>query len=86
MDNAKAWAIKYYNALEQSDGSYINSDGLITWYNEAGHHHREDGPAQLWRDGGIDWYLNGDYYLFNEWCIVSNKTDEEKMMLRLRYG
>ena len=82
----KDFDINLYGAVEQPDGSWLHNDGDIFWYNELGQRHRKDGPAVIKSDGEIYWYFNGDYYLFNEWCIVSNKTDEEKMLLRLQYA
>jgi|TARA_R110000744_G_scaffold10406_1_gene32505 hypothetical protein len=83
-----------FGAVEQSDGSYIDRDGTITWYTEAGKYHNEDGPAIAFPSGGIrwyatgqfGWYLNGIHLSLSEWLIESNKTDEEKMLLRLQYG
>ena len=79
------FAINQYGAVEQSDGSYVDREGNITWYNDAGEWHREDGPAVIKSDGEIYWYFNGREYKFDEWLKL-NKTDEEKMMLRLRYA
>jgi hypothetical protein len=79
--------INDYDAIEQSDGSWLHSDGEVYWYNEEGVVHREDGPAITYPTGEINWFLNGiEIDTFNEWCIVANKTDEEKMLLRLQYG
>jgi len=86
LDSTRDEDIRLFGAVEQSDGSYVDNDGDIFWYNELGQRHRKDGPAVIKSDGEIYWYFNGDYYLFNEWCIVSNKTDEEKMLLRLQYA
>jgi len=78
--------INAYDACRQSDGSYLHSDRDVYWYNEEGQVHREDGPSIIYRLGGLYWYLNGFDYTFNEWCNTLNKTDEEKMLLRLQYG
>jgi hypothetical protein len=79
--------IKHHGALEQPDGSYLNSYGDITWYNEEGQCHREDGPGVIHPDGSVSrWWLNGIRYSFNRWCTELNKTDEEKMLLRLQYA
>ena len=40
-----------FGAVEQSDGSYIDRDGTITWYTEAGKYHNEDGPAIAFPSG-----------------------------------
>ena len=72
-------------AVEQPDGSYLHNDGAISWYNEVGQRHRKDGPAVIKSDGEW-WYIDGRIYSFNDWCNKLNKTDEEKMMLKLQYG
>jgi hypothetical protein len=83
-------AIVMSNAVEQADGSYINKYGRIAWYNDEGALHREDGPAIIHTGCGSrcrsHWWLYGINYSFNKWLIKVNKTDEEKMILRLQYG
>jgi hypothetical protein len=76
--------IKYRGVVAQSDGSYLYDNNII-WYNDKGQYHKEDGPAIIRQFGGSSWYLNDAYYTFDEWCIEMNKTDEEKMLLRLQY-
>jgi hypothetical protein len=73
-------------AVEQSDGSYLNVYGITTWYDEAGQLHKDDGPAIILPDGSVNWYLHGESYSFDEWLIKLNKSDEAKMMLRLQYA
>ena len=76
-----------FDAVLQSDGSYIDRDGDMSWYNEIGEWHREDGPAVIYGgSGSAEWYFNDASYTFDGWCIVLNKTDEEKMLLRLQYA
>ena len=74
-----------FAAKEQSDGSYLNVYGETTWYNELGQLHREDGPSIKYDDGNVEWCLNNTIYSFNEWLKLSTISDEEKMILRLRY-
>jgi len=86
LDSTRDEDIRLFGAVEQSDGSYVDNDGDIFWYNELGQRHRKDGPAVIKSDGEIYWYFNGDSYKFDEWLKL-NKTDEEKMMmLRLQYA
>ena len=52
--------------------------------------HREDGPAQknlFWPDSRpiYSWYLYGNCYDFDHWCVLTHKTPEEKMILQLKY-
>ena len=78
--------IGLFGAVEQSDGSYVDREGNITWYNDAGEWHREDGPACIFSNGELEWWLNGDIFQFAEWLIELNKPDESKMLLRLQYA
>jgi hypothetical protein len=77
--------ITLFAAKLQPDGSYINKYGHITWYNEKGQVHKEDGPAVIIYRGKSYWYINGYDYTFIEWLIKLNKPDEEAMLLRLQY-
>jgi hypothetical protein len=86
MYSNRNYAICHHGAVEQTDGSWLLNDGDIFWYNEAGERHRDDGPAVVFPDGDVAWCLNGRQYRFNEWLIEMNKTDEEKMLLRLQYA
>jgi len=73
--------------LLQSGGCYLGSNGGMFWYNKEGQYHREDGPAIINEDGAAAlWCLNDKEYTFDDWCIELNKSDEEKMLLRLQYG
>jgi hypothetical protein len=81
----RAYDIETFGAVEQPDGSWLHSDGDITWYNAAGEFHREDGPAIVFCNGGVHWMLNGHDDSFNDWCNKVNISDETKMMLRLQY-
>jgi hypothetical protein len=78
-------AINHGDAELQPDGSYLNKYGVITWYNDAGSVHKEDGPAII-MDERIRWFLNGTSYSFNEFITSTPITDEAKMMLRLQYA
>jgi|TARA_R110000744_G_scaffold362620_1_gene470710 hypothetical protein len=84
--STRDFIIKHYDAIEQSDDSYVDRDGVITWFNELGQYHREDGPSLIYPTGEIDWFLNGVNYTFADWCNKLNKPDESKMLLRLQYA
>jgi hypothetical protein len=78
-------------AVLQRDGSYIDRNNEITWYNDQEQMHREDGPAIIypvdgWNAAGVEWWLNDIPHTFDEWCIALNITDEAKMLLKLQYG
>jgi hypothetical protein len=86
MTNQREHDIELASAVEQPDGSYINEFDTVTWYNELGDLHREDGPAVVSHTGNIYWYLGDNDYSFDEWCKKLNKSDEDKMTLRLQYA
>jgi hypothetical protein len=92
MDNFKAFMnhkhynIKYGEAIQQPNGSYINVNNTVTWYNEQDACHREDGPAIIYSNGSAAWYLDGNVYPFKEWLILTPISDEQKLLLRLQYG
>jgi hypothetical protein len=84
--SSRDYHIRECNAVEQSDGSYMNDLGSIIWFNTDGEYHNEDGPAFICSYGSMYWYVNNGVYIFDQWCIKLNKSDEDKMMLRLRYA
>ena len=47
--------------------------------------HRGDGPARLKEDGSNWWCWCGVPYTFEKWCIVTEKTEEEVVQLKLAY-
>ena len=77
--------IRRFCAVKQADGSWLHEYGETTWYNELGQLHREDGPSVICAYE-LRWYLYGVNYVFDEWLIKLNKSDEEKMLLRLQYA
>jgi hypothetical protein len=86
MRSNREYAIKFWGAVEQPDGSYLHKDGERFWYNSAGERHREDGPAIIGTNGKLSWVLHSYRYSFAEWLIKANISDEDAMLLRLRYG
>ena len=62
----------------------IWDDGSQFWYRN-GEFHRENGPADMYANGDIVWWLNGEYYDFDEWCLKLDKSPKEKAMLMLTY-
>jgi hypothetical protein len=64
----------------------IDSDGDTVWQLD-GEYHREDGPAVIWRGGSKEWCLHGTGMAFEEWLRqTTGLTDEEKVMMKLKYG
>ena len=58
----------------------------MCWINSEGYLHREDGPAKIHLDGKNEFYYDGDWFTFEEWCEITNKTNEEIVQLKLQYG
>jgi|TARA_R110000851_G_scaffold307160_1_gene465626 hypothetical protein len=81
----KRW--KLCGELHRTDGPAVEwVDGSKQWYLN-GYHHRIDGPATEWGDGGKSWYLRNICYTFDEWLIANAEiSEEEKVMLKLKYG
>jgi hypothetical protein len=49
--------------------------------------HRIDGPAIEYVDGRKSWYLDNNKLTLNEWLDKNQElTDEEKVMMKLKYG
>lgn len=48
--------------------------------------HCDDGPAVIHVDGQVRFWLDGYPIRFDEWCMKLNKSDEEKLLLKLEYG
>jgi len=48
--------------------------------------HREDGPALRSFDGICYWWLNDKLYTFEEWLEKTPISDEEKILLKLKYS
>lgn len=63
----------------------IYSDGTRFWF-QHGKRHRTDGPAEIWPDNTGWWYLNGKRYTFDEWYKLVDMSDEEAVMIKLKYG
>jgi hypothetical protein len=49
--------------------------------------HRTDGPAFEYPDGRKSWYLHNKSLSLDDWLDQNpNMTDEEKVMMKLKYG
>jgi hypothetical protein len=83
--STRQFQIVMYEAMEQPDGSYLNNQGTIAWYNKEGKVHKEDGPAIITNGGDILWYHHGTRYSFANWLTVTPASEEHKMLLRLQY-
>jgi hypothetical protein len=85
MTSKRDWLITILGAQQQQDMSWVFHNGITRWYNEAGQLHREDGPAVILPDGGVEWWFNGTHISFSLWCRRLIITDEQKLLLRLQY-
>jgi hypothetical protein len=64
----------------------IDGSGDKVWQLD-GAFHRTAGPAIEYSDGSRDWYLHGNWLPFDKWLKqTTGLTDEEKVMMKLRYG
>jgi hypothetical protein len=79
--------IRYYAAVEQSDGSYLLDNDIKAWYDDAGDYHREDGPACIFSNGTVRWYIHANrYHQYDDWITALNISDEFNMLLKLQYA
>jgi hypothetical protein len=71
----------------REDGPAIEyADGRKDWVLH-GRFHRKDGPAIEWPDGATTFYIHNTHYTFDEWLIANTEiSEEEKVMMKLRYG
>jgi hypothetical protein len=85
--NFRDWSIKYSDAVQQPDGSWLLNDGTTYWYDDEGIVHRTVGPAIIGRNtkATVSWCLHGKPYTFKEWCNKVSIPDEQKLLLRLQY-
>lgn len=60
-------------------------DGTRTWY-FAGQIHRIDGPARIWTDGYVEWWVYGEFMTFDAWLTCAEISDEDLVMFKLQYG
>ena len=61
------------------------------WKTSEGLLHREDGPAQegdenFWGVDRYRWFWYDIPLSFSDWCFHTGKSDDEILMLKLRYG
>jgi hypothetical protein len=86
-NNPKAYYIRAYKAVQLPNDSWQLNDGELHWYNVHGEFHNTIGPALIYTNGAVAWYLNNDRYAhFADWLNDSPISDEHKMLLRLQYS
>ena len=87
FDGALEWYVD--GKLHREDGpAFIHPDGTREWY-QRGMLHRIDGPAieiSINETPKRSWWLNDKSYQFETWQSMLDIPDEEKVMLKLKYG
>jgi hypothetical protein len=85
-NGTKRWRLPD-SSLHREDGPAIEfSNGKKSW-RVNGRRHRTDGPALEYPDGNAQWWLHDRHYTFDEWLDrTTGLTDEEKVMMKLKYG
>jgi hypothetical protein len=72
--------------LHRDDGPALErTSGAKSWW-QHGKIHRDDGPAVERADGDNWWYLYGQRLSFDVWLDKVDMSDEEKVMMKLKYG
>jgi hypothetical protein len=85
--NPKSYYIRNYQAVQLPNDSWQLNDGELHWYNVHGEFHNIIGPALIYTNGEVAWYLNDTrYFDFAEWLTETPISDEHKMLLRLQYA
>lgn len=77
--------IKFANTKDSQKSRW---SWLKVWYIIDPHvkHHRENGPALIWSDGNINWFLNGKEYTEKEYWQELYKRKiitKEKLFLKI---
>jgi hypothetical protein len=82
---AKYWQDAEGNRHRDDDPAVVRANGYQAWY-QHGLRHRANGPAIEYACGYKEWYLNNRYLLFDDWLDEVNISDEDKVMMKLKYG
>ena len=82
-DGLKFWYIN--GKLHREGGPAIEgSSGAKEWYID-GKYHREDGPAVEYTYGKKRWFIDGEHYSFEDWLDKLQISNEEKILLCLKW-
>ena len=66
---------------------YRDLAGCLLWMDDHKRIHNADGPAVIWTDRQLyDWFYEGKTMSFEDWCKKTGKTEEEIVILKLKYG
>jgi hypothetical protein len=84
ISGTKVWY--QHGKRHRDDGPAVEwVSGTKHWY-QHGKKHREDGPAIIYTNGTKSWYLNDNCLSFDEWLNEADILDEDKVMMKLKYG
>ena len=72
-------ALHSYNDMPSITYEY----GAVEWHKQ-GHVHREGAPAYIGTHI-IEWWIDGCLMSFDKYCAIMNYSNEEILMLRLRW-
>ena len=78
--------IGYYELIQKGVYSELRHDGSMIWLNQQGYYHNSLGPAKIYPDGTVSYHLEGYMVDFDYWCKATGKTEDEIIMLKLKYG
>lgn len=79
------WRNEHGEVHRDGEPAEIWPDSTKIW-RQYGEYHSEYGPAVIYPDGHVSWVLDGNYYTFEDWLKKVDRSDEEKVMLKLKYG
>ena len=78
-----------YNLLYHNEKPFtgICIDYECRTFLKDGMFHRDDGPAMIYDDGEVEFWLNDLQYTIDDWAnIVGIRDTEEFVLLKLQYG
>jgi hypothetical protein len=63
----------------------IRDDGRQYWYHD-GKKHRETGPAFIWSDGAVEFWLNNYEYSIEDWAEKVGMRKHEMLITKHKLG
>jgi hypothetical protein len=84
VSGTKSW---YQHGIRHQENgpAVVWASGTKHWY-QHGLKHRTDGPAVIYARGTKQWWLNDQYMSFDVWLDKVDISDEDKVMMKLKYG
>jgi len=79
------WALPNGKYHHPTQPALVHNDGEMEWF-LYGQRHRDTGPALMTPDNNVEWWWYGKLLSLDEYLAVNNiLSDEEKMLLKLKY-